>query len=112
MNPVTFSALAESNRLQIVELLRDEPHSVNEIVTLLHLNQPQVSKHLKVLADAGLVEVHPHANKRIYELSPSKFQEIERWIERYRKLWEVKFDRLEAMLKEESKEKKKGGVKK
>jgi DNA-binding transcriptional ArsR family regulator len=109
MNPVLFSALAEPNRLNIVELLRMEPHSVNEIVDKLHLNQPQVSKHLKVLADAGIVEVHPQANKRVYELSPKKFQELDCWIERYRKLWEEKFDRLEAMLREEKKKKKGGG---
>lgn len=103
MNPSTFAALAEPNRLHIVELLRITPHSVNEIVDILHLNQPQVSKHLKVLSDAGLVEVHPQANKRVYALSPQSFREIDKWIERYRKLWEEKFDRLEAMLKEENK---------
>ncbi len=110
MHIQTFSALAEPNRLQIVELLRENPRSVNEIVDKLHLNQPQVSKHLKVLSDAGFVEVHPQANKRVYELSPQNFLEIDRWIETYTKLWEVNFDRLEAMLKEESKKKKRGGV--
>jgi DNA-binding transcriptional ArsR family regulator len=111
MNPTTFSALAEPNRLDIVELLREEPHSVNEIVEKLHLNQPQVSKHLKVLAGAGIVEVHPEANKRVYELSPQKFKEIDAWVERYRKLWEERFDRLDALLREEKKKVKKGGDK-
>ena len=110
MNTTTFSALAEPNRLDIVELLREEPHSVNEIVHALRLNQPQVSKHLKVLADAGIVEVHPEANRRVYELAPQKFREIDTWIERYRKLWEERFDRLDALLREEKKKlKKKGG---
>ena len=111
MNPNTFSALAEPNRLDIVELLRDEPHSVNEIVARLHLNQPQVSKHLKVLADAGIVDVHPEANRRVYALSPEKFIEIDKWVERYRKLWEERFDRLDALLREEKKKLKKGGEK-
>lgn len=111
MNPMTFSALAEPNRLHIVELLRDEPRSVNEIVSTLKLNQPQVSKHLKVLADAGIVEVNPQANKRVYGLSPQKFQEIDKWVERYRKLWEEKFDRLDALIRVENKKFKKGGSK-
>ena len=101
MNPVTFSALAEPNRFHIVELLRDKPRGVGELVDTLHIRQPQVSKHLKVLADAGIVEVHPQANQRIYELSPKRFQEIDAWLEKYRKLWEARFDRLDASLQKE-----------
>jgi DNA-binding transcriptional ArsR family regulator len=103
MNPVIFSALAEPNRFHIVELLRDKPRPVGELADRLHIRQPQVSKHLKVLADAGIVEVHPQANQRIYELSPNKFQEIDRWLEKYRKLWEERFDRLEKVLEREKK---------
>ncbi|MDQ5900918.1 MAG: hypothetical protein QG600_496 [Patescibacteria group bacterium] len=103
MNSQTFAALAEPHRLHIVELLRDNPRSVNEIVDTLRLNQPQVSKHLKVLADAGLVEVRPEAQKRIYTLRSEPLREINQWIKKYRKLWEEQFDRLEAMLKEEHK---------
>lgn len=110
MNPVTFSALAEPNRLHIVELLKDKPRPVNEIVDRLHLNQPQVSKHLRVLADAGLVEVRPRAQQRYYNLRPQAFQDIDAWIERYRKLWEQRFDRLDTLLRDEKKKlKKKGG---
>lgn len=101
MNPVVFSALAEPNRFQIVELLRDRPRPVGELANTLRIRQPQVSKHLKILADAGIVQVHPQANQRIYELSPKKFQEIDRWLEKYRKLWEERFDRLDAFLKRE-----------
>ena len=103
MNPVTFQALAEPNRFQIVELLRDKPRGVNELVDTLRIRQPQVSKHLKVLADAGIVEVHPQANQRIYELSPQKFQEIDRWLEKYRMLWNERFDALEKVLEREKK---------
>lgn len=102
MNPAIFSALAEPNRLHIVELLKDKPHSVNDIVNSLHLNQPQVSKHLKVLADSGLVGIRPVAQKRYYFLRPEPLKEIDRWIQKYRRLWEERFDRLEAMLKEEN----------
>src|SRR5579872_4857579 len=101
MNPVTFQALAEPNRFHIVELLRDKPRPVGELVDTLHIRQPQVSKHLKVLADAGIVEVHHQANQRIYELSPEKFQEIDRWLDKYRKLWEQRFDALEKVLERE-----------
>jgi DNA-binding transcriptional ArsR family regulator len=103
MNPTTFSALADPNRLHIVELLRDRPRPVGEIVDRLHLNQPQVSKHLKVLSDAGLVAVHPQANQRIYELSPKRFKELETWLEKYRNLWNERFDRLDTLLAEEKK---------
>jgi DNA-binding transcriptional ArsR family regulator len=103
MNPVTFSALAEQNRFNIVELLRDKPRGVSELVDTLHIRQPQVSKHLKVLADAGIVEVRPQANQRIYELSPKKFQEIDAWLDKYRKLWNERFDALEKVLEREKK---------
>jgi len=101
MNPVTFSALAEPNRLSIVELLRERPRPVNEIVERLRLNQPQVSKHLRVLADAEIVEVFPQANQRFYALSPKKFKELDRWLETYRKMWEDRFDRLDVLLQKE-----------
>lgn len=101
MNPVIFQALAEPNRFHIVELLRDKPRPVGELTDMLHIRQPQVSKHLKVLADAGVVQVHPQANQRIYELSPQKFQEIDRWLQKYRKLWEDRFDRLDTFLQRE-----------
>lgn len=101
MNTNTFSVLAEPNRLAIIDLLYKHPHSVNEIVDGLHLHQPQVSKHLRVLADAGIVSVHPQANQRIYALSPKKFQEIDRWLEKYRQLWEDRFDRLDVLLQRE-----------
>jgi DNA-binding transcriptional ArsR family regulator len=99
MNPTLFSVLAEPSRFHIVELLRDRPRAVGELAETLHIRQPQASKHLKVLADAGIVAVRPQANQRIYELTPAKFQEIDTWLEKYRKLWEDRFDRLETLLK-------------
>jgi len=103
MNPTIFGALAEPNRFHIVELLRDRPRAVGELAETLHIRQPQASKHLKVLADAGIVAVRPQANQRIYELTPAKFQEIDIWLGKYRKLWEDRFDRLETLLKKVNK---------
>ena len=94
----TLKALGEPNRFQIVELLRDGPRPVGEMVDRLHLRQPQVSKHLRVLSDAGLVDVRVDAQRRIYALRPAPLQELEVWVERYRRLWETNFLRLDALL--------------
>jgi DNA-binding transcriptional ArsR family regulator len=94
----TLGALAESNRLHIVELLRDGPRSVGEIAERLSLRQPQVSKHLRVLSLAGVVEVHPVAQQRIYQLRPQPFYELDAWLESYRHTWDARFDRLEIYL--------------
>src|SRR5256712_10696334 len=108
----TLKALGESNRFQIVELLRDGPRPVGEMVHRLHLRQPQVSKHLRVLSDAGLVDVRVDAQRRIYALRPAPLQELEVWVERYRRLWEDNFQRLDALLDElKTKEKKRGRTK-
>jgi DNA-binding transcriptional ArsR family regulator len=108
MNTTTFIALAEPNRLNIVELLRDGPHTVGEIVDQLNLQQPQVSKHLRVLTDAGIVEVFPIANRRIYKLRPQSFRELDTWLESFRRIWEERFDRLDDYLNElQGKDKKK-----
>jgi DNA-binding transcriptional ArsR family regulator len=100
MNPTTFHALSEPHRLEIVELLRNQPLPVGEIVGKLRLNQPQVSKHLKVLADAGLVQVNPRAQQRIYALQPKPFSEIEIWIKKINHNWEDRFSRLDKILKQ------------
>lgn len=112
MNSTFFSVLAEPNRLHIIELLRSQPQSVNQIVTKLHIRQPQASKHLKVLADAGVVDVKPIANKRIYALKPQAFKEFDIWLKKYRMLWEDRFTALDKVVeKEKQKFKKKGGQK-
>ncbi|MFC5703379.1 ArsR/SmtB family transcription factor [Cohnella faecalis] len=100
MNVATLSALAEPNRLHIVELLRFGPRPVGEIADELQLNQPQVSKHLRVLSEAGIVEVRPIANRRIYKLRPQPLRELDTWLESFRRLWEEKFDRLDDYLRE------------
>jgi DNA-binding transcriptional ArsR family regulator len=93
-------ALTEPNRFHIVELLRDGPLTVGEITERLGLQQPQVSKHLKVLSEADIVEVQPQANRRIYKLRREPFQELEAWLHSFRRLWEERFDRLDDYLLE------------
>jgi DNA-binding transcriptional ArsR family regulator len=90
----------EPNRLHIVELLRDGPLTVGEITRRLGLQQPQVSKHLKVLSESDIVEVQPQANRRIYQLRREPFQELESWLQSFRRLWEERFDRLDDYLLE------------
>jgi len=104
----TLTALAEPHRFEIVELLRDGPRPVGEIVDRLGLHQPQVSKHLRVLSDAGLVEVHAAAQRRIYKLRPQPLHELDTWLESYRRLWDERFDRLDDLLTESQEEMKRG----
>lgn len=96
----TLRALAEPHRFQIVELLLDGPRPVGDMVHRLGLRQPQVSKHLRVLSDAGLVDVRVDAQRRIYALRPAPLQELEVWIEKYRRVWEASYQRLDALLDE------------
>ena len=94
----TLSALAEPNRLRIVELLRAGPKHVGEIEKRLDLQQPQVSKHLRVLRDAGLVMSSVDAQRRLYELRAQPFRELDEWLDRYRSYWNALLDDLETHL--------------
>lgn len=96
MNAATFSALAEPNRLHIIEILRNGSFSVNEIADKLKLRQPQTTKHLQVLARAGIVTATPVAQKRVYELRAEPFIEIDQWIKSYEQLWGHRLDAMEA----------------
>ncbi|MCE9669799.1 metalloregulator ArsR/SmtB family transcription factor [Myxococcus stipitatus] len=105
----TFAALAEPHRFRIVELLRSGPRSVSDIGAQLHLNQPQASKHLKVLKEAGLVDMQPKAQQRLYELRAQPLRELHEWLERYRQLWDARFDAMDELLEElQQKEKPRG----
>lgn len=83
-----LSALAEQNRLNIVEILRKGPHTVGELVQETGLRQPQISKHLRVLSEAGIVQVKPIANRRVYELRKEAFAELDLWLNSYIHIWE------------------------
>jgi DNA-binding transcriptional ArsR family regulator len=96
----TFAALAEPNRFRIVELLRAGPASVNDIGGRLQLNQPQVSKHLRVLKESGLVDVEPRAQQRLYELRAQPLRAMHEWLERYRQLWDARFEALDHVIED------------
>lgn len=96
----TFSALAEPSRLQIVELLRHRPLAVGQIAERLRMRQPQASKHLRVLAEAGLVQVRPLAQQRIYALRAEPLKELDDWLERYRRLWDERFEQLDDVIRD------------
>ncbi|AFZ67698.1 ArsR/SmtB family transcription factor [Deinococcus peraridilitoris] len=100
MNTAILSALAEPHRLHIVELLARQPLTVGEIAARLQMRQPQASKHLRVLSDAGVVKVEAVANRRICTLRPEPFQELDQWLNTYRQLWDDRFDRLDEYLQE------------
>ena len=106
MDAMILSALAEPNRLRIVELLREKPYPVGEIAKRLVLRQPQVSKHLHALSKAGLVEVHPIAQLRVYQLQPRAFEELDGWVETFRRIWEARLDTLDEYLQELKEEQK------
>lgn len=98
MVTTTFAVLAEPTRRRILDLLRDEPRSVGDLVATLGLTQPGTSKHLKVLRDAGLVTVRRDAQRRWYELRPEPLAEIDAWLAPYRRLWSDRLDALERHL--------------
>jgi DNA-binding transcriptional ArsR family regulator len=98
MEPAVFSALGEPSRLQIVELLRTRPFAVGEIAEVVGIRQPQVSKHLKVLAGSGIVDVEPLARQRIYRLRAEPFDQIAHWVDSFDRLWDARLDSLGRFL--------------
>jgi len=108
MNAMTLSALAEPNRFRIVELLRDKPYAVGQIAHRLRLRQPQVSKHLRVLSEAGLVQPRPAAQQRIYHLRAKPFKELNSWLETFRRIWDTRLDTLDDYLQDLKEEQKRG----
>jgi DNA-binding transcriptional ArsR family regulator len=96
--PSTLQVLAEPSRQAILDLLRDGERPVGELVERLELSQPAVSKHLRVLKEAGVVEARVDAQRRLYRIRPEPLVELDQWLESYRKLWTTHLDRLEDHL--------------
>lgn len=94
----TFQVLGDPSRHAIVELLRGGERPVGDLVAHLSLSQPAVSKHLRVLKEAGLVTARTDAQRRVYRIRPEPFVELEEWLARYRGLWNEHLDRLEEHL--------------
>jgi DNA-binding transcriptional ArsR family regulator len=98
MAVTTFDVLAEPRRRDILDLLRERERSVGELVESVSLSQPGVSKHLRVLREAGLVTVRQDAQRRWYELVPGPLAELDAWLSPYRRLWTSHLDALERVL--------------
>jgi DNA-binding transcriptional ArsR family regulator len=95
-----FNAVAEPRRRQILDLLAGGERSVNDVAGLLGLAQPQVSKHLRVLREVGLVEVRGEGRRRVYRLDGRPLKLIHDWVRAYEASWSERFDRLDAVLEE------------
>ena len=93
-----LQVLAEPRRVAILDLLRDGERPVGELVERVGLSQPSVSKHLRVLKDAGLVEARADAQRRLYRIRPEPLAELDEWLASYRQLWTTHLDRLEDHL--------------
>ena len=93
-----FEVIAEPNRRAILSLLVSSEQSVGEIERRLRMPQPMVSKHLRVLRDAGFVESTVDAQRRLYRLRPEPFQEVNEWLGQFRRLWSTHLDKLERHL--------------
>ncbi|MCY9670570.1 metalloregulator ArsR/SmtB family transcription factor [Paenibacillus alginolyticus] len=96
-----FEIIAETNRRNIIDLLRTRPRSVGELVESSQLSQPGVSKHLRILREAGLVTISKDSQKHIYHLRAEPLVEIDNRLEPYRQVWSNKLDALEQFLDEE-----------
>ena len=97
----TWAVLADPTRRELLELLRDSPRPVGELVEITGLSQPATSKHLRVLRDAGLVRARTEAQRRIYNLDPRPLAELDAWLDPYRRTWERSLDALERHLDRE-----------
>jgi DNA-binding transcriptional ArsR family regulator len=104
MSVTAFELVADASRRRILDLLRERARPVGELVKLVGLSQPGVSKHLRLLREAGLVRVRRDGQRRWYELEPEPLAELDEWLEPYRRLWDERLDRLERHLDDTRKE--------
>src|SRR5919106_156655 len=104
-----FNAVAEPRRRQILDALAGGERPVNDLVRVLGLNQPQVSKHLRVLREEGAVEVRSEGKQRLYRLNGNALRPIHEWVKTYERTWSERFERLDDVLDELKKEETDGG---
>ncbi|MBI5067887.1 MAG: winged helix-turn-helix transcriptional regulator [Deltaproteobacteria bacterium] len=97
-NAVAFQTLADPTRLLLVEALLAGERSVNDLVEQVDIHQSGVSRHLRILHEAGFVQVRPDGPRRLYSLRAEPFRDIDAWVSRYRALWEARLDRLGLAL--------------
>lgn len=99
-----FNAVGEPKRREILDVLASGERSVSDLVNVLRLAQPQVSKHLRVLRDVGLVDVRGEGRRRIYRLNGRRLKPIHDWVKTYERSWEDRYERLDAVLEDLKKE--------
>ena len=99
------AALADSTRIQILELLADNELEAGEIAARFPISRPAVSRHLRVLRESGLVHVRRDAQRRLYSLDPAPLAELDAWLERYRRFWTNRLDALDTEVKRGRKQK-------
>lgn len=102
-------AIAEPSRYAIVELLREGARPVGEIATALDIRQPHASRHLRILAEAGVVSARSAAQSRIYRLEPAAFESLEQWLGTFAEIWADRADRLETYLEQVAEEEEEQG---
>ncbi len=98
MQVAVFQTLADPTRFLIVEALLDGERAVNDIVDAVAIHQSGVSRHLRILQEAGFVRVRPDGQRRLYSLCPEPFHELDAWVSQYRRLWETRLDRFADAL--------------
>lgn len=103
-----FQTLADPTRRQIIEALLGGEQQVNDVVKKLSIHQSGVSRHLRILLEAGFVQVRPEGQRRLYSLRPEPFQAVDSWVSSYRKLWEARLDRFGEALERKQRAKKQG----
>jgi DNA-binding transcriptional ArsR family regulator len=106
MQADAFETLADPTRRRIVAALRRGERQVNDLVAKAGIHQSGVSRHLRILHEAGFVTVRPDGQRRLYSLRPEPFRELDRWLAQYRSLWEARLDRLEKALEDRRKTRK------
>ena len=99
-----FQALADPTRRRIVEALRDGEQQVGDVVAKSRIHQSGVSRHLRILSEAGFVSMRPDGQRRLYALREEPFRELDAWVGRFRGAWEARLDRFGAALERQRKE--------
>src|SRR5437762_13583063 len=100
-HPEIFETLADPTRRRIVAALRSGERQVNDLVETVGIHQSGVSRHLRILHEAGFVSMRPDGQRRLYCLRPEPFRELDNWLAQYRNLWEARLDRLDAALEKQ-----------
>jgi DNA-binding transcriptional ArsR family regulator len=103
MHAEVFQTLADPTRLRIVEALRGGEQAVNDLVQRCDIHQSGVSRHLRILSEAGFVQMRPEGARRLYSLKAAHFREIDAWVTRFRQLWEARLDRFALALEKKQK---------